>query len=115
MQYVERKMVVDIGGHNFAYQWHEITDKGFTLAMPWKLKVSMTFIAVLRSIVTVDLNSATFFILLKSRFFASFAGIKVKFSLQPYRYLLPTNYFIKYIFLLSPCIPYGYRYLLTFS
>jgi len=39
MEYVERKLVVDIRGHNFAYEWHEITDKGFTLAMPWKLKV----------------------------------------------------------------------------
>jgi hypothetical protein len=39
MEYVERQLVVDIGGFNFVYQWHEITDKGFTLAMPWKLRV----------------------------------------------------------------------------
>jgi hypothetical protein len=43
MQYVERKLVVDIGGFNFAYEWHDITDKGFTLAMPWKLKVRQLF------------------------------------------------------------------------
>jgi hypothetical protein len=43
MQYVERKLVVDIGGFNFAYEWHDITDKGFTLAMPWKLKVRHGF------------------------------------------------------------------------
>jgi hypothetical protein len=40
MEYVERQLVVDIGGFNFVHQWHEITDKGFTLAMPWKLRVS---------------------------------------------------------------------------
>ena len=46
MQYVERKLVVDIGGYNFVHEWHEITDKGFTLAMPWKLKVILQLLFV---------------------------------------------------------------------
>ncbi|XP_002155556.4 uncharacterized protein LOC100215195 [Hydra vulgaris] len=38
MEYIEKKMLVDVNGFQFEYVWHEITDKGFMWAMPWKLK-----------------------------------------------------------------------------
>ncbi|XP_023347076.1 DNA topoisomerase 3-beta [Eurytemora carolleeae] len=38
MKYMERKIMVDIGGFNFMYKWHEVIDRGFMFAMPWKLK-----------------------------------------------------------------------------
>jgi len=37
-EYMERKMVVDLNGFNFSYTWHEMTDRGFLFAMPWKMK-----------------------------------------------------------------------------
>jgi len=37
-EYLERKMVVDLNGFNFSYTWHEMVDRGFLFAMPWKMK-----------------------------------------------------------------------------
>jgi len=38
IQYKERVLVLDVGGYNFSYTWHEMLDKGFLFAMPWKHK-----------------------------------------------------------------------------
>ena len=35
-QYLERKLVVDLNGFRFSYSWHEMTERGFLSAMPWK-------------------------------------------------------------------------------
>ena len=35
-EYVERKLLVDLNGFRFSYTWHEMTDRGFLFAMPWK-------------------------------------------------------------------------------
>ena len=37
-EYLERKIVVDLNGFNFSYTWHEMVDRGFLFAMPWKMK-----------------------------------------------------------------------------
>ena len=38
MDYIEKKVVVNINGYKFQYLWHEVTDNGFMFAMPWKRK-----------------------------------------------------------------------------
>ena len=38
MEYVEKRVVVNINGYNFEYLWHEVIDNGFMFAMPWKRK-----------------------------------------------------------------------------
>lgn len=35
-EYLERKLNVDLNGYNFSYTWHEMVDRGFLFAMPWK-------------------------------------------------------------------------------
>ena len=35
-EYLERKILVDLNGFQFSYTWHEMTDRGFLFAMPWK-------------------------------------------------------------------------------
>ena len=36
--YLEKAMQFDINRHRFTYTWHEVVDRGFTFAMPWKFK-----------------------------------------------------------------------------
>merc|ERR1740128_360190 len=38
MTYIERKLILNLGGFNFQNVWHEVSDRGFMSAMPWKLK-----------------------------------------------------------------------------
>ena len=35
-EYVERKIAVDLNGYRFTYNCHEMMDRGFLFAMPWK-------------------------------------------------------------------------------
>ena len=35
-EYVERKLLMDLNGFPFSLTWHEMTDRGFLFAMPWK-------------------------------------------------------------------------------
>ena len=35
-EYVERKLLLDLNGFPFSLTWHEMTDRGFLFAMPWK-------------------------------------------------------------------------------
>ena len=37
-EYLERKLTVDLNGYNFSYTWHEMMDRGFLFAMPFKQK-----------------------------------------------------------------------------
>merc|ERR1719319_1416534 len=36
--YMERRLVVDIKGSRFLHTWHEVTERGFMAATPWKLR-----------------------------------------------------------------------------
>eukprot|EP00111_Clytia_hemisphaerica_P010804 TCONS_00031598-protein len=38
MEYVEKTLVADVNGFQFKYTFHEVVEKGFTFAMPWKMK-----------------------------------------------------------------------------
>ena len=38
MVYLEKTMQFQINGYRFSYTWHEVVDRGFTFAMPWKFK-----------------------------------------------------------------------------
>ena len=38
MVYLEKTMQFHINGYRFSYTWHEVVDRGFTFAMPWKFK-----------------------------------------------------------------------------
>ena len=35
-EYLERRLVADLAGFQFSYTWHEMIDRGFLFAMPWK-------------------------------------------------------------------------------
>jgi len=38
LEYVERRVVVNLEGYNFQYIYHEITERGFMTVTPWKLR-----------------------------------------------------------------------------